>query len=124
MYDFYRHCRAPPKIKMYEFDMKVGDSVRVYDADDRFYEGRITCVISEKRKIKQIQVDWDEWRSWYTVDELELEYKEGPCCNFTIVSKDGEEKAIQCQDTTICDEQGNVTTILIFTHFDDFAKSH
>jgi len=23
---------------------------------------------------------------------LELEYKEGPCCNFTIVSKDGEEK--------------------------------
>ena len=43
---------------------------------------------------------------------LELEYKEGPCCNFTIVSKDGEEKAIQCQDIAICDEQGNVTTIL------------
>ncbi|MGY5878852.1 MAG: PAS domain S-box protein [Candidatus Thorarchaeota archaeon] len=43
---------------------------------------------------------------------LEAEYKEGPCCNFTIITKDGEEKSIQCQDTAICDDQGNVTTIL------------
>ncbi|TFG26318.1 PAS domain S-box protein [Candidatus Thorarchaeota archaeon] len=43
---------------------------------------------------------------------LESEYKEGPCCNFTIVTSEGEEKTIQCQDTAICDDQGNVTTIL------------
>lgn len=43
---------------------------------------------------------------------LKPEYKEGPCCNFTIITKSGEEKTIQCQDTTICDDQGNVSTIL------------
>jgi len=43
---------------------------------------------------------------------LSREYKEGPCCNFVIVAKNGEEKTIQCQDTAICDDQGNVTTIL------------
>ncbi|MBE0525735.1 MAG: PAS domain-containing protein, partial [Candidatus Thorarchaeota archaeon] len=43
---------------------------------------------------------------------LTLEYKDGPCCNFTIITKSGEEKTIQCQDTSICDDQGNVTTIL------------
>ncbi|MFW9844392.1 MAG: PAS domain S-box protein, partial [Candidatus Thorarchaeota archaeon] len=43
---------------------------------------------------------------------LQLEYTEGPCCNFVIIAKDGKEKAIQCQDTAILDEQGNVSTIL------------
>ncbi|MGY5860110.1 MAG: PAS domain S-box protein [Candidatus Thorarchaeota archaeon] len=43
---------------------------------------------------------------------LSLEYKEGPCCNFTIVTKSGEERTIQCHDTALCDDQGNVTTIL------------
>ncbi|TFH05278.1 MAG: PAS domain S-box protein [Candidatus Thorarchaeota archaeon] len=43
---------------------------------------------------------------------LQREYKEGPCCNFTIITRSGEEKIIQCQDTAICDKQGNVTTIL------------
>ncbi|MGY5873334.1 MAG: PAS domain S-box protein [Candidatus Thorarchaeota archaeon] len=43
---------------------------------------------------------------------LSLECKEGLCCNFTIVTKNGEEKTIQCQDTAICDDQGNVSTIL------------
>ncbi len=43
---------------------------------------------------------------------LTLEHKEGPCCNFTIVTKSGAQKAIRCQDTAICDDEGNVTTIL------------
>lgn len=41
-----------------------------------------------------------------------MEHKEGPCCNFTIVTKSGEQKTIRCQDTAICDDEGNVTTIL------------
>jgi len=43
---------------------------------------------------------------------LTLEYKEGPCCNFTIITKSGEERTIQCQDTAILDDEGHVTTIL------------
>ena len=41
-----------------------------------------------------------------------LEYTESPCCNFTIKPKSGEEIAIQCQDTVICDDKGKATTIL------------
>ncbi|MHA1576194.1 MAG: PAS domain S-box protein, partial [Candidatus Thorarchaeota archaeon] len=43
---------------------------------------------------------------------LSSEHKEGPCCNFSIVTKSGEEKTIQCQDTAIYDDKGNVVTIL------------
>lgn len=53
--------------------MKIGDSVRVYETNDRFYEGKIICIISQD----EIHVDWEEWRSCYTIDELELEYREG-----------------------------------------------
>ncbi len=77
MYDFYRHCHAPPKVKIYEFDMKVGDSVRVYESEDHFLEGKIYCITLQNGKIKHVKVDWDEWKSYYTEEELELEYKEG-----------------------------------------------
>ncbi len=43
---------------------------------------------------------------------LAKEYKDGPCCNFAILKESGEEQLIQCQDTTIYDEYGNVKTIL------------
>jgi len=43
---------------------------------------------------------------------LDLEYKKGPTYNFTIITKSGEERTIQCQDIAICDEQGDVATIL------------
>ena len=41
-----------------------------------------------------------------------LEMTEGPCCNFAVKPKSGEEITIQCQDTVICDDKGNATTIL------------
>ena len=43
---------------------------------------------------------------------LEGEYSEGPCCNFNILTKDSAEIAIQCQDTAICNDVGEVSTIL------------
>ncbi len=57
--------------------MKVGDSVRVYENEDRFLEGKIYCITFQYGKIKHVKVDWDEFKSYYTEEQLELEYKEG-----------------------------------------------
>ncbi len=43
---------------------------------------------------------------------LSSDHKEESHCNFTIITKSGEQKGIQCYCTTICDDKGDVTTIL------------
>ncbi len=53
--------------------MKVGDSVRVYESDGFFIEGKIHCVIPDSH----IQVDWGEFISYYGAGELKLEHRDG-----------------------------------------------
>ena len=58
--------------------MKIGDSVRVYENDNLFIEGKIVKLIpATTMKYAAIEVDWDEFICYYRPVDLTLEHKEG-----------------------------------------------
>lgn len=58
--------------------MRIGDSVRVYESNNYFLEGKIVKLIPETTmKCAAIEVDWDEFKCYYRPDDLKLEHVDG-----------------------------------------------
>ncbi|MEE9573713.1 MAG: hypothetical protein V3W20_11740 [Candidatus Neomarinimicrobiota bacterium] len=57
--------------------MKIHDSVRLYENDNLFIEGKILSFTLLDGKIVSIEVDWKEYISIYNPEDLELEHRDG-----------------------------------------------
>ena len=65
------------KTKLYN-NYKIGDSVRVYENDYLFIEGKIVKLIPETTmKFAAIEVDWGEYVCYYHPNDLTLEHRDG-----------------------------------------------
>ena len=56
--------------------MRVGDSVRIYENDNFFIEGKIERIAYMEHPY-QIRVDWGDFVSYYLAEELMLEHRDG-----------------------------------------------